>query len=84
MCPLVECPTAVLCSTQARDLVVLQGEFVVVGDFFVDGDGLLRVDHNLFLRLYCDDLGVAAWLEEQKTRYGSATALHIKHNKSKT
>lgn len=63
---LVQCPSAVLCSTKAGDLVVLQGEFVVVGDFFVDGDGLLRVDHDLFLGLYGDNLGVAVWLERQE------------------
>lgn len=55
---LVERPATVLCSTQARDLVLLQREFVVVGDLFVDGDGLLGVDHNLLLGLYGDDLGV--------------------------
>lgn len=65
MWPLVECPAAILCSTQARNLVLLEGEFVVVGDLFIDGDGLLRVDHNLFLGLYGDYLGVAVWLGEQ-------------------
>lgn len=66
--PLVECPSAVLCSTQTGDLVLLQGEFVVVGDLFVDGDGLLRVDHDLLLGLDGDHLGVAVWLEEQDSR----------------
>lgn len=62
---LVQRSSAVLCSTQARDLVLLQRELVVVGDFFIDGDGLLRVDHDLLLGLYCDHLGVTVWLEEQ-------------------
>lgn len=66
--PLVQCPAAVLRPTQAGDLVVLQRELVVVGDLLVDGDGLLRVDHNLFLGLYCDYLGVAVWLEEQSNK----------------
>lgn len=65
MRPLVKCPAAVLCSTQTGDLVLLQREFVVVCDLFVDGDGLFRVDHNLFLGLDGDNLGVAVWLEEQ-------------------
>lgn len=64
-CHLVQCPTAVLCSTQARNLVLLKREFVVVGDFFVDSDGLLRVDHNLLLGLYGDNLGITVWLEKQ-------------------
>lgn len=38
---LVERPTTVLCSTQARDLVLLQWELVVVGDLFIDCNGLL-------------------------------------------
>lgn len=63
--PLVQCPAAILCSTQARNLVLLQREFVVVGDLFVECDGLLRVDHNLFLGLYGDNLRVAVWLKEQ-------------------
>lgn len=66
---LVECPTAVLCSTQARNLVLLQREFVVVGDLFVDSNGLLRVDHNLFLGLYGDNLGVAVWLKRESNEW---------------
>lgn len=62
---LVQRSSAVLCSTQARNLVLLQRELVVVGDFFIDGDGLLRVDHDLLLGLYGDHLGVTVWLEEQ-------------------
>lgn len=60
---LVERPTTVLRSAQTRDLVLLQWELVIVCDLFVDGNGLLWVDHNLFLGLYGDDLGVAVWLQ---------------------
>lgn len=60
--PLVECPAAVLCPTQAGDLVLLQGEFVVVGDLFINSNGLLRVDHNLLLGLYSDNFSIAVWL----------------------
>lgn len=65
---LVQRSPAVLGSTQARDLVLLQRELVVVGDLFIDGDGLLRVDHDLLLGLYRDHLGVTVWLEEQVRR----------------
>lgn len=65
---LVQRSSAVLRPTQARDLVLLQRELVVVGDFFIDGDGLLRVDHDLLLGLYRDHLGVTVWLEEQMRR----------------
>ena len=63
---LVEGPTAVLSSTQAGDLVVLQGEFVVVSNLFVDANGLLRVDHNLLLGLDGDHLRVAVRLEGER------------------
>lgn len=65
---LVERPTTVLRSTQTRDLVLLQWELVIVRDLFVDGNGLLWVDHNLFLGLYGDDLGVAVWLQGGKKK----------------
>ena len=45
------------------DLVVLQGELVVVGDLLVDRDGLLGVDDDLLLGLDGDHLGVAVGLE---------------------
>lgn len=66
MLSLVERPTAVLRPTEARDLVLLQRELVVVRDLFVDGDRLLRVDHDLLLGLDGDDLGVAVWLEAER------------------
>lgn len=72
---LVQRPSAVLCSTQARNLVLLQREFVVVGDFFIDGDGLLRVDHDLLLGLYGDHLGVTVWLEETEKERGMSGGL---------
>lgn len=59
---LVEGPAAVLGPTQAGDLVLLQGELVVVGDLLVDADGLLGVDDDLLLRLDGDHLGVAVGL----------------------
>lgn len=65
---LVQCSTAVLCSTQARNLVLLEGELVVVGDFFIDSDGLLGVDHDLLLGLDGDDLGVTIWLQTQTNK----------------
>lgn len=66
MLSLVECPPAVLCSTQAGDLVLLQREFVVVGNLFIGCDRLLRVDHNLFLGLDGYYLGVTVGLKEKQ------------------
>lgn len=59
---LIERPPAVLSSAQTRDLLVLDGELVVVGDLLVDVDRLARVDYNLLLRLHRDHLGVAVRL----------------------
>lgn len=66
-CVLVERPAAVLGPAQTRDLVLLQRELVVVGDLLVDGDGLLRVDHDLLLGLKGDDLGVTVGLKDRET-----------------
>lgn len=59
---LVEGPPAVLGATEAGDLNVLNGEFVVIGDLLIDVDVLLRVDDDLLLRLHRDHLGIAVRL----------------------
>lgn len=45
----VQSSAAVFCPTQTGDLVLLDGELVVIGDLLINADGLLRIDHNLFL-----------------------------------
>lgn len=47
--PLIQRPPAVLCPTQTGDLLVLDGELVVVGDLLVDVNGLSGVDYDLLL-----------------------------------
>lgn len=64
---LVQRSPAVLGPTQTGDLLILDGELVVVRDLLVDVDGLPGVDHDLLLRLHCDDLRVTVGLKE-KTR----------------
>lgn len=59
---LVQRSPTVLCPTQAGDLLVLDGELIVVGDLLVDIDGLSRVDDDLLLGLHCDHLSVAVGL----------------------
>lgn len=46
---LIKRSPAVLCPTQTWDLLVLDGELVVVSDFLVDINLLSGVDHNLLL-----------------------------------
>ena len=65
----VEGSSAVVCFAQTWDLLILNGEFVVVGDLLVDADRLPGVDHNLLLRIHCDDLCIAVWLKEKQLEH---------------
>lgn len=65
---LVERPPAVLGSAQTRDLHVLDGELVVIGNLLVDADWLARVDYDLLLRLHRNHLGVAVGLRDTYTK----------------
>lgn len=60
---LVESSPAALSTAKTRDLLILQGEFVVVGDFLIHPDRLLRVDDDLFLGLDRDNFCVAVGLK---------------------
>lgn len=62
---LIERPSAVLCAAQTRDLLVLDGELVVVRDLLVDVDRLSGVDHDLLLRLHGDDFCITVRLKEK-------------------
>lgn len=59
----IERATALGRAAHAGDLLVLDGELVVVGDLLVHVDVALRVDNNLLLRLHGDDLGIAVGLK---------------------
>ena len=48
------------------NLLVLDGEFVVVGDLLAHGDRLLGVDHDLLLLVHGDHLGVTVGLQRKK------------------
>ncbi len=63
---LVQRSPTVLGPTQTGDLLVLDGELVVVGDLLVDVNGLPGVDHNLLLSLHCDDLRITVGLKEKQ------------------
>lgn len=65
---LVERSPTVFCPAQTGDLLVLDGELVVVRDLVVDVDGLPGVDHNLLLGFHCDDLRIAVGLKEETKR----------------
>ena len=55
-------------AAHAGDLLVLDGELVVVGDLLVHVDVALGVDDDLLLRLHGDDLGIAVGLQQAKRR----------------
>lgn len=61
-CCLVEGSSAVLGSTQAGDLLVLDGEFIIVRDLFIDVDRLPGIDDYFLSGFYRDDFSVAVWL----------------------
>lgn len=63
---LIQRSPTVLCPTQTGDLLVLDGELVVVSDLLVDVNRLSGVDHNLLLRLHRDDLRITVGLKEKK------------------
>lgn len=62
---LIQRSPTVLSPTQTGDLLVLDGELVVVRDLLVDVDGLSGVDHDLLLRLHCDDFRITVRLKEK-------------------
>lgn len=58
----VQRSAASLRTAQARNLILLQREFVVVRDLFVHTNRLLRVYDNFLFRFDGDDFGIAVWL----------------------
>ena len=65
---LIKVLSAVLRAAQAQDLLVLDGEFVVVGDLLAHGDLLLRVDDDFRLAVHRYDFGVTVGLESGEWR----------------
>ena len=61
----VQGAAAAICSTQTRNLCLLNGKLVVVRDLFVDADRLPGVYHDLLLRLHSDDLCIAVRLQDK-------------------
>lgn len=61
----VQIATAVWSSTQARDFLVLQWEFVVVRNLLAKLNFMLAVDDDALLISDCDDLGVAIRLKKE-------------------
>ena len=50
--------------SQLPDLFILDGEFVVIGDFLPNGDGLFRVNDDLTGTVNLDHFGVTVGLEK--------------------
>ena len=59
---LIECPSTVWSSTEAGDLVVFDGELVIIGDLLSHRYVSLRVDHNLLQGTKIDHFGIAIGL----------------------
>ena len=58
----VQCSTALRCSTQAGDLLFLDGEFVIIRNFFINLDVSLGIDNNLLVVFDSNYLCIAVWL----------------------
>lgn len=63
--PLVEGASTLRRTAQTRNLLVFQRELVVVRDFLVHTNRLLRIYHNLLLALNGNDLCVTVRLEQK-------------------
>ena len=61
----VEGALAVLCSTQTGNLLILDGELVIIRDLLIDTDGLPGVDHYLLLGFHCDYFCIAIRLKRE-------------------
>ena len=68
---LIEIFPARLCAAQTPNLLVLQRELVVVGDFLAERDRLLGVDDDFLLVLHGNDFGVTIGLKERVTSSGN-------------
>lgn len=65
---LVESSSTVFGSTQTGDLLVFDGEFIIVCDLFVDADRLARIDDYLLFGFYSDDFSIAVWLKVNRRK----------------
>ena len=61
-------PPAVDGPAEARDLVRLDGELIVVRQLLAHGNVAFRVDDNLLGALVVDDLGVAVRLRRETSK----------------
>lgn len=68
-CCSVEGSSAVLGSTQAGDLLVLDGEFIIICDLFIHADWLPGIDDYFLSGVYRDDFSVAVWLNVNRRIY---------------
>ena len=62
----VEGAPAIRSTTKARNLLIFNGELVVIGDLLPHFNVPLGVDDYLLLRAKVDDLGIAVWLRERE------------------
>lgn len=66
---LVEGSSAVLGSAQAGDLLILDGELIIVRDLLIDADWLARIDDYFLSGFYGDDFRVAVRLNTNRRKY---------------
>ena len=61
---LVQCSSALRIATQAWNLLVFDGEFVVICYFFINTYLLFGVNHYFLLTFNCDNFGITIGLKK--------------------
>ena len=68
--PSVQSPPAIGCAAETRNLFILDGKLVVIGDLLPQLNVSLGVNNNLLLRAKTDDLSITVWLRREGGREG--------------
>ena len=68
--PSVQSPPAIGYPTETRNLFVLDGKLVVIGDLLPQLNVSLGVNNNLLLCAKADDLSITVWLWREGGREG--------------
>lgn len=63
----VESSSTIWSPAEARDLLVLNGELVIIRDLLSESNVSFRVDDYLLPHAEVDNLSIAVWLKQNKT-----------------
>ena len=75
--PSVESPPAIRRTTQTRDLLVFNGELVIVSDLLSKGNVSLGIDDYFLTSAKVDHLGIAVWLQTHTQKGRSVVSVTL-------